>query len=402
MTNIATAEVENKDIEDEVTHNKYISTSVVSKSGSYDELTQTITWTITVNEYGANIAGYTFTDTAFADAVGNITVTRDGVTDTSSEWTYDADTYSYTFRPLSTSTDGGELDTNTNTYTITYTTSVSSTGLGESQKIDNTVSVTDGDDPVADKTASVTVNDENLIGKLSKSVEAGKADSNGNRVLNWTSTFTVPDGGIAKDTVISDYLGTYSGDIWYYVNGAGTTHQWFTYDQIIALYNSGITIGDDTVSTESYTFSAYDATAGKWVTYSDLTDSGTYSSHVFTAYKITFTRDVSYSGELELEYCTTADIASVSTERTYWNNVQVGSLSAAASYTEHKDIYKTDGKGATGTTYRDTTDGTVTWRVYVYIDDDTTGTIEIADTLPTGISLVSASVAYQNTSTVIS
>ncbi|MCC8195476.1 MAG: prealbumin-like fold domain-containing protein [Ruminococcus sp.] len=396
LTNIANAEVEDKDIEAEVTNTKYVNTSVVSKSGTYSN--GTITWTITVNPYNADIAGYTFTDDAFADAYTNNTLQVSG---DSSDWEYvkDSDDKVTGIKFLGTTTDGDSDATNTNTYTITCTQTVGSSTLGTSKTYSNTVSVTDDEEEkVTDKTATVTVKDNDLIGDLTKSVSAGTA-TNGTRILTWTSIFTVPEGGIAADTVIYDYLGTGSGDVWNYVN-AGTTHQWFTYAQIIALFAGDISIGGKTVDADAYTFSAYDATIGAWVDYDTLKDDATYGKHIFTAYKITFITDVEIPGTMTLTYSTTADISSVTTERTYWNNITTGSLSAAASYTEYINVYKTGGKGSTADSTRETTDGTVTWKVYVYVAEGTTGDITIVDTLPTTpstINFVSATVTCGST-----
>lgn len=86
------------------------------KTGTYDKTTDTITWSITVNENGSDIAGAELTDTMFSSVQANsITVSpnQDGMTIVSDDTT--GTIQKITFSAL----DG---DTNTQTYTITYTT----------------------------------------------------------------------------------------------------------------------------------------------------------------------------------------------------------------------------------------------------------------------------------------
>lgn len=86
------------------------------KTGTYDKATDTITWTITVNENGNDIAGAELTDTMFssvqADSI-KVSPSQDGMTITqNSDGTIQKITFS--------APEGGT--TNTQTYTITYTT----------------------------------------------------------------------------------------------------------------------------------------------------------------------------------------------------------------------------------------------------------------------------------------
>lgn len=86
------------------------------KTGTYDKATDTITWTITVNENGNDIAGAELTDTMFSSVqVDSITVSpnQGGMTITQNS---DGTIQKLTFSALG----GGTA--NTQTYTITYTT----------------------------------------------------------------------------------------------------------------------------------------------------------------------------------------------------------------------------------------------------------------------------------------
>lgn len=86
------------------------------KTGTYDKATDTITWTITVNQNGNDIAEAELTDTMFSSVqAGSITVSpsQDGMTITQNS---DGTIQKITFSAL------GGGTTNTQTYTITYTT----------------------------------------------------------------------------------------------------------------------------------------------------------------------------------------------------------------------------------------------------------------------------------------
>ncbi|MDY5783353.1 MAG: collagen binding domain-containing protein [Gemmiger sp.] len=101
------------------------------KTGTYDKATDTITWTITVNENGNDIAGAELTDTMFSSVqADSITVSpsRDGMTITQNS---DGTIQKITFGAL----EGGT--TNTQTYTITYTTP-SGIGANASGTVTNT------------------------------------------------------------------------------------------------------------------------------------------------------------------------------------------------------------------------------------------------------------------------
>lgn len=87
------------------------------KTGTYDKATDTITWTITLNENGNDIAGSELTDTMFSSVqADSITVSpiQDGMTIVKD------DTTGTIQKIIFSALEGGT--TNTQTYTITYTT----------------------------------------------------------------------------------------------------------------------------------------------------------------------------------------------------------------------------------------------------------------------------------------
>jgi len=407
----ATTETDAGELEDDSSTTTNVVNSTVSKTGEYDSDTNTITWTIVLNSSNGNIAGYTLSDAMFADT-SDLKVTGGSSSDYT--YVYDSDKNLIGIKFNATDSDGdNDSTTNTNTYTITYTTTVDAASLGSaSYTVSNTATVYDDEDKEASKdTGDVTVDGDN--GKLDKELtdadDSTATDTNGTvtRVLNWTTTVTVPEGGITSGTVLYDYLGKSSNDTDSY-KSTSSTDQWFTYIQITDLFSglatNGITVGSTTISYNSgvnFTLEAYDATSEQWVTYSNLTsDSSTYSTHLFTAYKITFNDDFDVSGTWELTYSTTADITDVddgtATSEYYYNYTKIGSLSDNDYYVENGKVYKMDGNwGTADSTVKINESGTVTltWIVSVYIQPGSTETYTVTDYLPAGVTFNSAKVS---------
>lgn len=403
ISNSATAKstTDAGEIKDDSTVTKNAISSSVTKTGDYDANTDTITWTITYNETGANIAGkilydYQVDGTSFADATSGLDINNSGTY----EYVYDTngtDIIGIKFLAVSDSDGDGTLDTNTTTYTIVYTTDVS-TYLGYSSYTAHNIVTVDNVTAYGDETVETG-------GKLSKilsdSASTTKTDgTTTTRDLTWTSTVTIPAGGIKADSYLADYLGTYGKDYSSYTS-TDTTDQWFTYSQITTLFSTlssnGLQIvGSSGTTVLSYgtdfTLYAYDPTVGDWVAYSDITDNG----HVYTAYQIFFLKDNgNCSGTVTLTYSTTADISDVENNtvasETYYNSVKIGSLEAYASYTEQNVVYKTDGKNNNADS--DATvdeDGELTWIVHLYIQAGSTETYTVVDTLPDGLTFESA------------
>ncbi|MCD7848106.1 MAG: hypothetical protein LUG49_08805 [Oscillospiraceae bacterium] len=381
------------------------------KTGSYNTSAETITWNITFNSSGADISGYTLTDKYLSEALGNtVTITHtDGTTVASSEYEINYNTNDGTIESI---TFLGSP--NNNSYTISYTTLAGSTLGSSGQTVMNEVEITDSNGtPVGEAEKGVWVPASGSVSKDLKTSSAVTADgTTATRILTWQTTIAVPSGGVAADTVIKDYLGTYGGDAYYY-QWLDSVDQWFTYDQITDFFNNlstnGITLvdgstgTDQTIENTDFTMSAYDPTNWTWVSYDDLiANPSTYANTKFTAYTITLTKGTEYNGTITLEYTTTADVTDVyygtALEQSYYNSVKVGNLSSNDNYAEHERLYKTDGNEKQGTTTIDTEDGVLTWKVYLYIDAGSTYTYTITDTLPAGLTLDSIKVSFKDTS----
>ncbi|MCD7732864.1 MAG: hypothetical protein LUH56_05435 [Oscillospiraceae bacterium] len=384
-----------------------VTNSAISKTGDYDEAANTITWTIVYNSTDANIVNNVLYDssisgTSFADAItGSMTI--NGTEGVDYEYVYESGVFV------------GIKFLTSKEYTITYKTDAGVSLGTAGYTARNYVEVKNEDgDTVAEKYANEPVD---IGGYLNKDFEDAEdaviiyTDNTNTtiasvtRILNWSTTTTVPVGGITKGTVFEDDLDGYN---W-------SEEQWFSYSQIIALFETlddGLTIGTGSIpynSGANYTIEAYDKKSGTWIKYDTLLSGGasTYddtSTYLFTAFRITFNDAFEVSGDWKIEYSTTADITKVYTgevsSKSYKNTTKIGSLYSDDSYVENLPVYKTDG----GSTMDGTTDTTVdssgnlTWKVYTYIQANSTETYYITDTLPAGLTFVSAKVEMANDS----
>lgn len=352
-----------------------VSNSVLKKTGAFDAASGTITWTITVNADGNNIAGYVLSDNMLSQANGTIQIQNANGSTVSNGETTNANG-SITFNAVTDSNGDGTADSNTNTYIITYTTTQNQTT--SDTKVDNDAVLTppsgSSEEPVKGGT-SVYVPAGGGINKVS---DGSVNNTDGLDTLNWKTTVTVPDGGITNGTVITDYIGS---------NSYGTaSNHWFTAAQINALYNNlNSTLPSGSFKLE-YTNNVY----GSWSTYSgSLSESDTTK---YYAYRVTFLSDVGYdkftNGSFEIAYSTTADFSTVTDYESYQNFVWMNSTSnnSKADTTHHAPVVKMDGNGNTWDTYTTNEDGTVSWYVKVYLEKAKTG-LEIIDTLPSGVTL---------------
>ena len=412
-TATVTTDTDAGEIEDDSEVTKNAINSALAKSGAYDSSTGTIEWTISFNSSNGEIAGYTLYDnqvdgTSFADAVGNIDVAG-GTEGVDYEYVYDTSTgelIGITFLAVSDTDGDGIADSNIYSYNIIYTTDAT-TYLGSSGYTARNIVTTEDEDDTEQGTqyGDVYVDAGGSLHKeLTDSADSTITLSDGTvtRILSWKTIVTVTAGGIKSGTVFEDYLGTSGKDYSSYTS-TDTTDQWFTYSQITELFGSlatnGITIGSNTISYSNganFTLQAYDATTRAWVSYSAMASSA-YSNDLFTAYKITFNNDYDYNGTWTLTYSTTADISDVEdktvTYETYYNSSKIGSLESYDSYTENSKVYKTDGNDKSGTTSASLDDnGTITWKVHVYVESGSTESFTVTDKLPAGLTFDSATV----------
>ncbi len=380
---------------------KTVSYNVLSKSGTANS-DGTITWTIIVNTDRQDIAGFTLTDTIFnsnSSSLQSSDITISG--GTSSDYTVSTDGSGNVTGITFNATNGS---TNTNTYTITYTTTMDTLYLGDYDSESNTATLADMDTTIS-KTAWVSASG----GSIDKEYVSSAAGTGDELLITWSSKVTIPEAGIAKGTVITDYLGGTSLQ-----TNAGTATQYFTYSQLStlnsALYVNVYSTDNNTYETNwsipadttNFTVEVYDVTAGAWVTLTEAIQNtnGTYADHLFTAFRITFNTVVSFGEEtyFTLSYTSTADTSSLSTSLTFTNYMEAAynyhTVGDSASHTITANVAKTDGKGNSGdsTVTIDDADDTITWKVQIKIPQFDTGDdtsayayLTVTDTLPTGV-----------------
>ncbi|MCD8346589.1 MAG: Cna B-type domain-containing protein, partial [Lachnospiraceae bacterium] len=377
------------DIEDSGEKEVDVSVNLLSKSG-YANSDGTITWTITVNSSNIDISGYQLLDDMLADAIsGTLSVSPDS---------------NYEYITTAAGITGIKFtgSPNTSKYTITFKTQSSATLAASTTETNSAELKDDSGDSKGSASTDVTVNG----GSVSKTYNNATDNGDNTVTLNWTSTVTIPAGGIAAGTEIGDYLG---GDGY-----ETTTNQWFTSTQITKLlssyYNGTLTIGDQTLTSanDDYSIKVYSVTSRKWVDYSEISS---YSSDKFTAFVITIKKDVNLSAEttLTFTYNTIADKSEIvkgnETSIIYYNKFWAKkdtTLSSTAWHTEYTKVLKTDGNGnvkesdTNNYTSIDTSDGVLTWKVKFLVPAGATESdyvsFTVTDTLPENVTLTSAKV----------
>lgn len=333
---------------------------LLEKSGTYDETTQKITWTVTVNKEKTNIAGAEITDNMFANASdvkvspsNGYTINKDGDKISSIKFT---------------ATNGS---TNTNTYTITYTTPYEQSS--KDQTVNNTVVINKDGKEWGKGTGSVKVPAEEW--NVSKTLSSADANGDKTYTLNWSVTFDIPKHGILEGSWIRDTLTSYGGG-----------EHYMTYAQFKNLADQvTVKFGDSVGNVRAQLLD------GSTVAYSNMDASKDYKIVKFEAQ---FTSYYAYQGESSatFNYSSTADTTGGG-QITFKNAYKIQDHEASADWKNTSSkITKTDGNGTGGTTTikKENCDGTLTWKVNVLLDKDATK-YEVTDVMPQGVTVKSVS-----------
>ncbi len=336
----------------------------VKKSGTYDSSTGKITWTITVNPNGNDIAGAILKDSFLSEA-SDLKISP---SDTGYTIQYDSsgNVSKIKFNAVS---DGK----NTNSYTITYTTDVSDTGWSSS-KVKNTVTLDDDGDTTRtdDQTKDSSSPSVPGSGDLTKTfVSEEDTDDSDVKVLNWKTKITMPASGvIEKGTNFRDFL----TDPY---NQNSEVH-WYTKAQLQDLYKKLVKFFGDS----KFTLKACQKPGDDYTNYEDLDNNTKY-----TEFQIILTDDFKSSKNIVLQYQSTAKLNG-NANLDFWNTISSADHSSQAKYhhTDNSNVIKMDGDENHATTKKTSTDGVVTWKVKVNLSDDATS-MTVTDTLPEGVSL---------------
>lgn len=355
---------------------------VLSKTGSFNQSTGLITWTITVNKAGTDIAGRVLTDTMLGSVKkSEITIASSDGSDISSHYNILTDDNGYV---TGIRFNAVQDERNTNTYIITYSTKQEQTNANQS--VTNTASLGNGSESSGiTGTGTVTVPAGGGIKK--ECLGASTPDANNQIQINWKFSFTVPSGGLAAETEIIDYI-----------NGEWSDgqKQWMTYSQICSWVNyihstegSGINYWP---AEAIYSLSFYSPENATWYSYAELqTNNGNIQALKFSRFKITFTEGldaVQYGGkEYYIQYTTTADTSSVTDNEKYTNKIVSGDLSSEAEYTYQNKVVKLNNNGQATDNTVENADGILYWYVKVIVDGDKYSSFTVTDKLPANVQI---------------
>lgn len=340
----------------------------LSKSGNYNN--QQIEWTVKVNSNHKNIANGVLTDQMMGQLTSDQVSVRDSNWQQVEQSEYEIVTNEagkvthILFKPV---TDG----VNEKEYIVFYKTAAFPSW--KDKVVNNEVTLTlDGKD--ISKTGSVTVPGSSSVEKV-----AGQGIVDGNTLtIPWTVTLTIPKGGMAAGTTITDDV---TKNQW----GNTNTNQWITASQKDAWERDGMTwtwIGDDNQSKGTVVF------PGTALTFSGEVTIG--EDKAFQGFTITLADDLippDGAQKLTFTYNTTSNLTDVNAEQTeFYNFVDAGGKQQSAKYIYYKpSIKKTDGKGQTGSSTV-SSPGSLTWKVIAKAGTNSQK-ITLVDTLPEGVTL---------------
>lgn len=333
----------------------------VKKSGKYDSSTGKITWTITVNPNGNNIAGAILKDSFLSEA---------------SDLKISPENKGYRIYYGS----DGKIDyirfngkKNTKSYTITYTTDAKNSSW-DKKDITNTVTLDDdgNTDTKDDQTSDSETKSVPGDGDLEKSF-LGEEDTSDTDVktLSWLTKIKMPSSGILKKgTNFRDFL----TDPY---NQNSDVH-WYTKTQLQDLYRNLVKIFGE----GKFTLEARQKNWGGYVNYEDL-DANTQ----YTEYQIILTADFKSDKDVTIQYQSTAKLNG-GANLDFWNKVtsENHSSQAKAHHSDNPNVIKMDGNENPATSTITSKDGIIVWKVKVNLSDDATS-MTVTDTLPDGVSL---------------
>lgn len=340
----------------------------VKKSGKYDSSTGKLTWTITVNPNGNDIAGAILKDSFLSEA-SNLTISPSNgyrIYNTSGGYWDGNDTSDIAYIRFT----GAK---NTKSYTITYTTDVTGTGWSSSNVKNTVILDDDGNTTTTDDQTSDSSNPGvSGSGDLTKSfVSEEDTDDSDVKVLNWKTEITMPDSGvIEKGMTFTDVLTK--------PYAQNSEIHWYSKSQLEDLYTQLVSVFGE----GNFTLKARQRSWGAYTDYANLDDSVSYTEFV-----ITLTSDFTSTDNVSFEYASTAKLSGGAT-LDFRNKITSGDHSSKVDYhhTSNPNVVKMDGDENPATSTKSSTDGIITWKVKVNLSDDATS-MTVTDTLPDGVSL---------------
>jgi len=371
----------------------------ISKTGTYDSSTNTITWKIVLNEGGyGDLDGLTLSDILEHNGIEvteNFTFTlyeTKGYVD----YPYYDQTLPFTFVNGAECEAWGNytvtMDT-TNQFTITYTTTVDTSNVTSFfNTYTNTAELSNGNSDTAEVTIPLYTVDKEFTG----SSAYDGTEYNGGYVLSWTSSIDIPSGGLAEGSTFTDTISDSSSK-------QANSKNWFTKSMLEAMT---LTIGSSyTLPSTEYTITCTgtyaDGTSFENVELSALADGAKISS-----FQITFTNGVSGSNGSPLlisytSYSSSTDLAYNSGTYTEGENSVSDEAAGKGDDGTLVNKYNADGTTTLKTELSGLQDENLdgdpyllTYKVVVNENNSANGTITITDTLPEGTTLYTGTWKY--------
>lgn len=391
VSNEATVTAKNNKTGETVTDTRKSNSSVdhsytLAKSGSMDSDKEEVTWTIRVNEKGADIAECNITDDMFEKVTpGQITITHaDG--SPASEEEYEISTTSSGKVKKIVFCGLGDDEMNRNSYIITYTTSIKNE---TSASIINKAYLKSGKVTLEHSTAKLQ---NSLISKKREGGYQGNPKDD-TATQKWSVEVKVPSDGIAEGTKIFDYNNNSSNK---------ELDQYMTAQQLNELHESTKNQWSLYVCKKSGEKASYYQDTENYEKFSGA--DGKYYAFYLKA-KNTVPRE-NGSSVLTITYSTTFDCKGISSwsDPYFQNFAYMNGQEAHAEFWYHKGgIIKMDENWNTAHTTVSNADGTIVWRVKAAAEKaDAYSSLKITDFLPEGIEVESMDISYQGAETAVS
>lgn len=359
----------------------------ISKTASYDSKNNKIIWTITLNDFGADLTGYSLQDILKLNGIKLdlpeiVTMTEYPLSGGEKQYTISLQD-GFIFKKdgnNATPVNGGDIYDTTSKFIITYDTDTS--GIDFYGKYENEGKLTgDNHEYSSGNIGQNVIHDSGVLRKqyIAPDIEKEETeDVEGSDTLKnfrWRVELNAPTGGSKKGAVYTDTLSLEP----YY---AGKKH-YITKEQLNSLkvqYFDGWTQKD--LSKDYYILEGIGETDG--------------DGH-YTGFKITFNKDVPYS-KIILDYKTTADLDALDEGKT-WSFKNTGEFEQDGGKTSVSDIKKVSTGGyirkvdagtGKGSYVYDDNKGILYYAVMVNEGRNFAkgqGSIVVKDTLPEGTSL---------------
>ncbi|MCD7834728.1 MAG: Cna B-type domain-containing protein [Lachnospiraceae bacterium] len=371
----------------------------ISKTGTYNASSNTITWKIVLNEGGyGDLNGMNLSDILSQNGVELNDSIQVSISEKISytEYPYTGTfTLPYTFKNGEEVSTWGGADTltvdTTHEFIITYTTTVDNENVNTFfNTYTNTAKIDEHE-----ATAEVSIAENELNKTFKGSTPYTGNEYEGGYVLSWQTAVDIPKNGLAKGSYYTDEISDSS-------SGQQNNKNWFT---VSLLNDMNLSVDGTDLSKDDYTISCTGTTAGG-TAFTDVALSDVVSGSIISAYKITFNKAItgeqlvinysSYSSTTDLAYNTgtyTVDGDTVSDEASGKGDdgTLVSKYNADGSTALKKELADIQDTNLDGSPYL------LTYKLVINENNSASGDITITDTLPEGASLYTSKWKYSIT-----